>query len=87
MHFEIGLQELWVEYGVGNNKRFIPAHEIAMSLGPFKSHALPLFHALTGCDTVSAFKYHGKKTAWDTWKVCPELNTCIIISDGKSKNF
>ena len=29
---------------------------------------LPFFHAFTGCDTTSAFKGKGKKTAWQTWK-------------------
>ncbi len=36
------------------------------------SFALPMFHALTGCDTVSSFCGRGKKTAWNTWKVFPE---------------
>ncbi|KAG0711116.1 hypothetical protein GWK47_021328 [Chionoecetes opilio] len=26
-----------------------------------------MFHAFTGCDTVSCFGGRGKKTAWDTW--------------------
>ncbi|KAJ8050253.1 hypothetical protein HOLleu_03387 [Holothuria leucospilota] len=28
---------------------------------------LPMFHAFTGCDTVSCFGDMGKKTAWGTW--------------------
>ena len=32
-----------------------------------------LLHALTGCDTVSAFCGRGKKTTWNTWKVFPEV--------------
>ena len=27
-----------------------------------------MFHAFTGCDTVSQFHHIGKKTAWKTWK-------------------
>ena len=34
---------------------------------------LPVFHALTGCDTVSAFSGRGKMTAWNTWEVFPEV--------------
>ena len=34
---------------------------------------LPVFHALTGCDTVSAFSGRSKKTAWNTWEVFPEV--------------
>ena len=26
-----------------------------------------MFHAITGCDTVSSFAGRGKKTAWDVW--------------------
>ena len=35
---------------------------------------LPVLHAFTGCDTVSAFAGRGKKTAWETWKSFPEVN-------------
>ena len=45
----------------------------AKRLGPGSCDALPLFHALTGCDTVSAFAGRGKKTAWQTWKAFPEV--------------
>lgn len=56
--------ELWIAFGVGKNFRFFAAHEIAKTL----VIALPMFHAFTGCDTVSFFGGKGKKTAWDTWK-------------------
>ena len=53
--------ELWVTYGPGKNVQNIPAHAIAMSLGPDKALTPPMFHALTGCDTVSFFGGRGKK--------------------------
>ena len=34
-----------------------------------------MFHALTGCDTVSSFVGHGKKTAWN---VLPELTGVLV---------
>ena len=46
--------ELWVAFGTGEHFRFIPIHEVAAAVGPRKSANLPLFHALTGCDTVSS---------------------------------
>ena len=60
---------LWMEFGKESDLRYIPSHKlkIAASLGPSKSRAVPLFHALTGCDTGSAFKHRGKKTAWETY--------------------
>ena len=69
--------EVWVTFGSGKNVQNIPVHVIATSLGPDKATALPLFHALTGCDTVSFFGGRGKKTAWDVWKVFPELTAAL----------
>ena len=57
--------------------RDIPVHAVAASLGPAKALALPIFHALTGCDTVSFFRGRGKKTAWDVWSVFPELTPVL----------
>ena len=52
--------ELWITYESGENVQDIPAHTIAMLLGPDKASTLPMFHALTGCDTVSFFGGRGK---------------------------
>ena len=67
--------ELWLAFGTGKNFRYLAAHEIAAGLGPEKARALPVFHALTGCDTVSSFVGHGKKTAW---AVFPELTHALL---------
>ena len=64
---KLEIEELWVAFGTSKSFRNIPVHEIARSLGPSKSIALPMFHAYTGCDTVSSFATKGKKTAWTTW--------------------
>ena len=37
--------------------------------------ALPFFHAITGCDTISAFAAIGKRTAWDVWNAFPQITT------------
>ena len=37
-----------------------------------------MFHALTGCDTVSSFAGHGEKTAWAVWAVFPELTNALL---------
>ena len=58
--------------------RDIPAHEISKNIGPQKSLALPLFHALTGCDTTSAFLGHGKKSAWAAWEATPDLTESLV---------
>ena len=48
-------------------------HLIAEQLGQQRSKALPMFHSITGCDTVSFFSGRGKTSAWDVWKVFPQL--------------
>ena len=55
------IAELWVAFGVGKRFRFIAAHEFARALG--RARCLPMFHAFTGCDTVSYFGGKGKTIA------------------------
>ena len=40
-------------------------------MNPRRCATLPIFHALTGCDTVSSFASRRKKTTWEFWKVFP----------------
>ena len=70
--------EVWLAFGTGKSFRYLAAHQIAACLGPEKSCALPMFHALTGCDTSSAFVGHGKKTAWVAWNSLPELTDALL---------
>ncbi|KAG7154405.1 hypothetical protein Hamer_G017623 [Homarus americanus] len=62
----------------GKNQRYITAHQIAKALGPEKSRALPVFHAITGCDTVPVFAGHSKNAAWATWNAFPEVTTAFL---------
>ena len=73
----IPADELWFTYGSGKNLHNLPVHSIAAALGKDKSSALPMFHALTECDIVSFFAGRGNKTAWDVWKVFPELTAVL----------
>ena len=69
--------ELWLAFGTSKYFRYIAAHKIANRLGPEKSLALPMFHALTaGCDTVSSFVGHSKKTAKKAALKCTALCAC-----------
>ena len=49
--------EVWVAMGTAYHFRYIAAHEISNNFGSGMSKALPIFHAFTGCDTVSCFAY------------------------------
>ncbi|KAK3867201.1 hypothetical protein Pcinc_027318 [Petrolisthes cinctipes] len=75
------MDELWIAFGTGKNYRYIPAHEIAASLGPQKARALPVFYAMTGFDTVSAFMGHGKKSAWGHMELVSITNRFPSYSD------
>ena len=78
--------EIWLAFGTGKNLRYLAAHEMASCLGPERSLALPMFHAMTGCDTVSSFVGHGKKTAWTIWKSLPELTgTLLKVADSPTR--
>lgn len=68
--------QIWLTFGTGKNFRYLAAHKIAVSLGAEKSLALPMFHALTGCDIVSAFVGHGKKTARSS---LPDLTSALLV--------
>ena len=70
--------DLWVAFGTGTHLRYIAAHEISRKLGSQVSKALPVFHAFTGCDTVSSFGGRGKKTALEAWKSYPEVTTAFL---------
>ena len=62
-----------VEFGRGENFRVYDINTISVSLGSTKSRALPVFHALSGSDTTSAFKGKGKKSAWQAWQAYDEV--------------
>ncbi|KAK1875017.1 Hemoglobin-binding protein C, partial [Dissostichus eleginoides] len=64
---------MWIAIGTGSSFRYIAVHEVVATMDPRSSNTLPVHHAFTGCDTVSAFAGRGKKTAWDTWKMFPEV--------------
>ena len=81
----LGLVEFWVGFGSRKKLRDIPIHDICSDLGPSRSVALPLFHAITGCDTTSHFLGCGKKTAWAFWQNTPGLTeTQLALTNAPS---
>lgn len=74
----LGLSELWIGFGQGKAYKDIPVHQISQMLGPQHYTALPLFHALTGCDVVSALYRISKKTAWKAWLAFPPVTDTFV---------
>ena len=75
---KLKLDKLWIAFGTGKHFRYLAIHEIVNTLGPDKSTSLLLFHALTGCDTVSSFSTKGKKSAYETWTDYPALTDAFL---------
>jgi hypothetical protein len=74
----IACDALWIAFGAGKHFRYIAAHELAAALGASKAKALPVFHAFTGCDTISCFAGKGKKSAWETWNNFPAVRDAFL---------
>ena len=70
--------ELWLAFGTGKCFQNLAAHELVAGLGPQKARGLSMFHALSGCDTISSFAGHDKKSAWVIWNVLPELTDALL---------
>ena len=68
---DLHIEKLWIAFGRGKDFRWIPIHELCLSLGP-RAKAFTFFHAFTGCDTVSAFRGNGKKSALQAWNIFEE---------------
>lgn len=78
--------ELWIHFGVGKHVKLFPIHKICAGLEPKMCAVLPVFHAVTGCDTVSFLYGKRKKSAWSAWKSFPQLtetllNLCNVTGD------
>lgn len=56
---------LILEAGTSQTKKRVNIQELRTKLGADLCKALPGLHAVTGCDTVSAFAGRGKKLALD----------------------
>ena len=52
-----------ISFDGGDSHKIIGARITKEAIGCQKAITLPIVHAFTGCDTVSAFKSIGKKTA------------------------
>ena len=57
-------------FHAGKSKRIINLNSIAANLGEGTCKPLALFHALTGSDSTSAFKFKGKRSCWNILTKC-----------------
>lgn len=79
---DLNVTELWIEFGTGKDKKWLPVHAYTEKLGPQISRAFGFWHGFTGCDTVSSFSGRGKIASWETWKAFPEItNTFLSLAN------
>ncbi|CAH3174764.1 unnamed protein product [Porites lobata] len=59
-------KQLWMKAGTSKKPKYLPIHTVRERLknSVSKIETILPFHAITGCDTVSFFAGHSKKTAW-----------------------
>ncbi|KAL8599495.1 hypothetical protein ACOMHN_065946 [Nucella lapillus] len=57
-----------------------PEDKLWLAFGTGQSFRYLAAHEIAaGCDTVSSFARHGKKTAWAVWTVLPELTEALLL--------
>ena len=61
MFNQINPDEPWLAFGTKAHFRYIPIYEVFNEMDPMVIKTLPVFHAFTGCDTVSVFGGRGKR--------------------------
>ena len=69
----IGLHEMWLAFGQGQNIKWIAVHELQTTLGLEKSSGILFFHAFT----FSAFRGKGKKVCMADMGCVSGSFTCL----------
>ena len=67
--------DVWIISGMAKSRKCYPVHEASQRLTQSVKTILLSFHALTGCDTTSAFHGYGKKSCWKTF-----LNQPLLVA-------
>ena len=85
------LSKFWFKTGVGSKRRYVAIHETAEVFGSAVLKILPVFHCITGCDSVSSFSGIGKKSAFAVLKenvndLLAQLEPEFIVLGGVPEN-
>jgi len=73
------LVNIWIAIGVGKNYKLTSINAICHTLREPKSRALPVFHALSGCDTTSEFRGKVKSLPRKLGKLSKKLQKLLSI--------
>jgi hypothetical protein len=82
----LGIEDMYFQTGMENRRRCLPMHLVAADLGHEILLLLPVLHALSGCDSTSAFFNLGKDKWLDMVQSHPDIigKLKIIGTDIKS---
>jgi hypothetical protein len=69
---------VYLKFGTGKQLRKLSVDVMARGLGEDKARALPFFHAMSGCDTVSGFNGYGKKSFFHAWKASEQVTGAFL---------
>ncbi|KAG0692467.1 hypothetical protein GWK47_027885 [Chionoecetes opilio] len=58
--------EVWMRTGTRQKRRYVAVHDIQLT--PTMQRNILVYHAVTGCDTISQPSGHGKKTTWKVFQ-------------------
>ena len=62
--------DIWIYFHAGKSKRITNLNSIVANLGEETCKSLALFNALTGSDSLSAFKFKRKRSCWNILTKC-----------------
>ena len=65
--------EIWISFKAGKTTRMMSLNNIAENLGSTTCKAMALFHAFTGSDSTSSFKFKGKRYCCKLMHAVPSL--------------
>ena len=65
--------DIWILFKAGKQTKMIHMNAVASVLGETTCKGLALFHALTGSDTTSSFKFKGKRYCFKTKNKVPSI--------------
>ena len=66
----LNIEELWIEFVSGQNRRWYPIHEIVNSIDRQYCEGILFQYAFTRCNSISSFSQCGKIKVWETWSEC-----------------
>ena len=75
---QLHLEQLWIEFGTGKDKRWLPIHDYTDALGDNNCSDLLFWYVFSGCDTFSSFAGTCKVSALYPWKDLTQIANFFI---------